>query len=63
MTQPIRNKRIEVSIPLEAIDKVSAQEKSIRRGHPSTLHRWQARRPLAPCRAMLFARLVDDPSA
>jgi putative DNA methylase len=63
MTAPIRRKLIEVSIPLEAINKASAREKSIRHGHPSTLHLWWARRPLAACRAVLFAQLVDDPSA
>ena len=56
-------KLIEVSIPLEAINKESAREKSIRHGHPSTLHLWWARRPLATARAVLFAQLVDDPSA
>jgi putative DNA methylase len=63
MTTPIRKKLIEVSIPLEAINTASAREKSIRRGHPSTLHLWWARRPLAACRAVLFAQLVDDPSS
>jgi adenine-specific DNA methylase len=58
-----RKKLIEVSIPLEAINNESAREKSIRHGHPSTLHLWWARRPLAACRAVLFAQLVDDPSA
>ena len=58
-----RKKLIEVSIPLDAINKASAREKSIRHGHPSTLHLWWARRPLAACRAVLFAQLVDDPSA
>jgi putative DNA methylase len=60
---PVRKKLIEVSIPLEAINAASAREKSIRHGHPSTLHLWWARRPLAACRAVLFAQLVDDPSA
>ena len=59
----LRKKLIEVSLPLEAINKASAREKSIRHGHPSTLHLWWARRPLAACRAVLFAQLVDDPSA
>ena len=59
----LRKKLIEVSIPLEAINAASAREKSIRHGHPSTLHLWWARRPLAACRAVLFAQLVDDPSA
>ena len=59
----IRKKLIEVSIPLEAINTASAREKSIRRGHPSILHLWWARRPLAACRAVLFAQLVEDPSA
>jgi putative DNA methylase len=56
-------KLIEVSIPLEDINKQSAREKSIRHGHPATLHVWWARRPLAACRAVLFAQLVDDPAA
>src|SRR5262245_54149532 len=58
-----RRKLIEVSIPLNAINSESAREKSIRHGHPSTLHLWWARRPLAACRAVLFAQLVDDPSS
>src|SRR5262249_23206301 len=58
-----RKKLIEVALPLEAINKASAREKSIRYGHPSTLHLWWARRPLAACRAVLFTQLVDDPSA
>ena len=62
-TTPHRKKLIEVSLPLEAINKASAREKSIRHGHPSTLHLWWARRPLAACRAVLFAQLVDDPSS
>lgn len=57
-----RRKLIEVSLPLEAINVASAREKSIRHGHPSTLHLWWARRPLAACRAVLFSSLVDDPS-
>lgn len=56
-------KLIEVALPLEAINREAAREKSIRHGHPSTLHLWWARRPLAACRAVLFASLVDDPSA
>lgn len=58
-----KRKLIEVSIPLDEINKQSAREKSIRHGHPSTLHLWWARRPLATARAVLFAQLVDDPSA
>jgi putative DNA methylase len=58
-----RKKLIEVSIPLEAVNKESAREKALRHGHPSTLHVWWARRPLAACRAVLFAQLVDDPSS
>jgi len=58
-----RRKLIEVSLPLKAINEASAREKSIRHGHPSTLHLWWARRPLAACRAVLFASLVDDPSS
>jgi putative DNA methylase len=57
-----KKKLIEVALPLEAINKEAAREKSIRHGHPSTLHLWWARRPLATCRAVLFASLVDDPS-
>jgi putative DNA methylase len=58
-----KKKLIEVAIPLEVINRESAREKSIRHGHPSTLHLWWARRPLAAARAVLFAQLVDDPSA
>ena len=57
-----RKKLIEVALPLDAINKASAREKSIRQGHPSTLHLWWARRPLAAACAMIFAQLVDDPS-
>lgn len=56
-------KLIEVALPLEAINAASAREKSIRHGHPSTLHLWWARRPLAAARAVLFSQMVDDPSA
>jgi putative DNA methylase len=59
----MNKKLIEVALPLEAINVASAREKSIRHGHPSTLHLWWARRPLAACRAVLFASLVDDPSS
>jgi putative DNA methylase len=58
-----RKKLIEVALPLEAINRESAREKSIRHGHPSTLHLWWARRPLAACRAVLFASIVDDPAS
>lgn len=58
-----RKKLIEVALPLEAINKASAREKSIRHGHPSTLHLWWARRPLAAARAVIFAQMVDDPSS
>ena len=58
-----RRKLIEVALPLDAINEASAKEKSIRHGHPSTLHLWWSRKPLAACRAVLFASLVDDPSA
>lgn len=54
-------KLIEVALPLDAINAASAKEKSIRHGHPSTLHLWWARRPLAAARAVLFAQLVNDP--
>ena len=63
MIEKYRRKLIEVAIPLEAINAASVREKSIRHGHPSTLHLWWARRPLAACRAVLFAQLVDDPSS
>ncbi len=62
-TSAYRPKLIEVALPLDAINKASAREKSIRHGHPSTLHLWWARRPLAACRAVIWASLVDDPSA
>ena len=58
-----RKKLIEVALPLEAINTASAREKSIRHGHPSTLHLYWARRPLATARAVIFAQMVDDPSA
>ena len=58
-----RRKLIEVALPLDAINSASTREKSIRHGHPSTLHLWWARRPLAAARAVIFAQMVDDPSA
>ena len=58
-----RRKLIEVDLPLEDINRESAREKSIRHGHPCTLHMWWARRPLAACRAVIFASMVDDPSS
>ena len=57
-----RRKLIEVDLPLDDINRESAREKSIRHGHPSTLHLWWARRPLAACRAVIFASMVDDPA-
>ncbi len=63
MTVKTRKKLIEVALPLEAINAASAREKSIRHGHPSTLHLWWARRPLAAARAVIFAQMVDDPSS
>ena len=51
-----------MAIPLEAINAASARETSIRHGHPSTLHLWWARRPLAAARAVIFCQMVDDPS-
>ena len=57
-----RKKLIEVALPLDAINEASVREKSIRHGHPSTLHLWWARRPLAAARAVIFAQMVDDPS-
>lgn len=62
-TVKTRKKLIEVALPLEAINAASAREKSIRHGHPSTLHLYWARRPLATARAVIFAQMVDDPSA
>ena len=59
----MKKKLIEVALPLDAINKACAREKSIRHGHPSTLHLWWARRPLAAARAVIFAQMVDDPSA
>lgn len=59
----IKKKLIEVALPLEAINAESAREKSIRHGHPSTLHLWWARRPLATARAVIWSSLVDDPSS
>lgn len=59
----VRKKLIEVALPLLAINEASAREKSIRHGHPSTLHLWWARRPLAAARAVVWASLVDDPSS
>ncbi len=63
MPHPPTKKLIEVALPLEAINKASVREKSIRHGHPSTFHLWWSRKPLATCRAVLFAQLVDDPSS
>ena len=60
---PLRKKLIEVALPLDAINAASVREKSIRHGHPSTLHLWWARRPLAAARAVIFAQMVDDPSS
>src|SRR5680860_1335817 len=63
MSGTYKRKLIEVALPLEAINRESAREKLIRHGHPSTLHLWWARRPLAAARAVLFSQLVDDPSS
>ena len=64
MTYPVKSpkKLIEVALPLDAINTAAAKEKSIRHGHPSTLHLWWARRPLAAARAVIFSQLVNDPS-
>lgn len=59
----VKKKPIEVALPLDDINAASAREKSIRHGHPSTLHLWWARRPLAAARAVIWSSLVDDPSA
>lgn len=61
MTYP--KKLIEVALPLETINREAAREKSIRHGHPSTLHLWWSRKPLAAARAVIFAQMVDDPSS
>ncbi len=61
MTVKTPKKLIEVALPLDAINVASAREKSIRHGHPSTLHLWWARRPLAAARAVIFAQMVNDP--
>lgn len=58
-----KKKLIEVALPLEEINRQSSREKSIRKGHPSTLHLWWSRKPTATARAVLFSQLVDDPSA
>ena len=58
-----RKKLIEVALPLTSINVASSREKSIRHGHPSTLHLWWARRPLAAARAVIFSQMVDDPSS
>jgi len=59
----IPRKLIEVAMPLQVINEAAAREKSIRHGHPSTLHLWWARRPLAAARAVLFGQLVNDPES
>ena len=59
----VRRKLIEVALPLDDINAAGAREKSIRHGHPSTLHLWWSRKPLAVARAVIFAQMVDDPSA
>ncbi len=59
----MKKKLIEVALPLDAINKESAREKSIRHGHPSTLHLWWSRKPTATARAVIWASLVDDPSS
>src|SRR5437763_16163535 len=59
-----RRKLIEVALPLDAINKeASARKRKAPAGYPTTLHKWWAQRPLAVCRAVLFASIVDDPSA
>lgn len=64
MTQPYKPKLIEVALPLAAINRASAKEKTIGAApHPQNLHRWWARRPLTTARAVIWASLVDDPSA
>ena len=62
MTTPVRKKLIEVSIPLEAINAASKKQKAPK-GYPTAIHKYWAQRPIAACRAVLFAQLVDDPSS
>ncbi|MCY3999498.1 MAG: DUF1156 domain-containing protein, partial [Bacteroidetes bacterium] len=62
MQQYNPKKLIETALPLESINEAGAREKSIRHGHPSTLHLWWSRKPLAVARAVIFAQMVDDPS-
>jgi putative DNA methylase len=64
MSHPVKapKKLIEVALPLDAINAAATREKSIRHGHPSTLHLWWARRPLAAARAVIFSQMVNDPS-
>jgi putative DNA methylase len=59
----VRRKLIETAMPVDVVSRHAAREKSIRYGHPSTLHLWWSRKPLAAARAVLFAQLVDDPAA
>lgn len=59
----MKKKLIEVALPLRAINISTAKEKSLRHGHPSTIHRWWSRKPLSAARAIIFASLVDDPSS
>ena len=63
MTTPIKSpkKLIEVALPLDDINTAAGKEKTIRHGHPSSLHLWWARRPLAAARAVIFAQMVNDP--
>ncbi len=61
-SSPVRKKLIEVALPLDEINAAGAREKSVRHGHPSTLHLWWSRKPLAVARAVIFAQMVDDPS-
>lgn len=63
MTSQFKKKLIETSLPLAAINEHSAREKSVRQGHPSTMHLWWSRKPLATARGILFAQLVDDPGS
>lgn len=64
MSEKPKKKLIEVSIPLETINREASHEKSVpRKGHPATMHLYWARRPITAARAILFAQLVDDPSS
>ena len=59
----VRKKLIEVALPLDSINATSVREKSIRHGHPATLHLWWSRKPTATARVVIFAQMVDNPAS